>query len=485
MLTASHHRTVGEPDRRASSAGRTGVVSRGRRVAVMLAGVVALAGLLVSTSTAAIAGPAGAAPLPAGDRAGGPTTGFAGSVARLIRGSHLSAPHPAASTGAGHVASVAPPLTQLFLESGSQSSSKPQASTVTSGLSVSFAPAAGTLVASWSGGSATIAGVGGLGAGGVYSQGGIQISTNPSCNAGGGVVLAEIDQLVVGPSGTVLSLALKFACATFDGTYAAIGWYAYQAVPTTPGAGYELYANDGSLASFGNDGFLGYLGDVSTLQLNQPVVGMATTPDGGGYWMVAGDGGVFALGDAGFFGSTGALRLNQPVVGMAPTPDGQGYWFVASDGGIFAYGDAGFYGSTGSLRLNRPIVGMASTPDGRGYWLVASDGGIFAFGDAGFYGSTGALTLNQPVVGMAPTPDGRGYWFVASDGGVFSFGDAGFYGSTGGLTLNSPIVSMLSSPDGRGYWMAAGDGGIFAFGDASFDGSLGGVGASGVVGMTR
>ena len=84
-------------------------------------------------------------------------------------------------------------------------------------------------------------------------------------------------------------------------------------------------------------------------------------------------------GDAGFYGSTGALSLNKPVVGMASTPDGKGYWLVASDGGIFSLGDAGFYGSTGGLSLNKPIVGMASTPDGKGYWLVASDGGIFSF----------------------------------------------------------------------------------------------------------
>ena len=45
--------------------------------------------------------------------------------------------------------------------------------------------------------------------------------------------------------------------------------------------------------------------------------------------------------------SAGLARLNKPIVGMAATPDGNGYWLVASDGGIFNYGDAGFYGSTG------------------------------------------------------------------------------------------------------------------------------------------
>jgi hypothetical protein len=46
---------------------------------------------------------------------------------------------------------------------------------------------------------------------------------------------------------------------------------------------------------------------------------------------------------------------------MAPTPTGGGYWLVAADGGIFAFGDAAFLGSTGALRLVEPIVGMAST----------------------------------------------------------------------------------------------------------------------------
>ena len=47
---------------------------------------------------------------------------------------------------------------------------------------------------------------------------------------------------------------------------------------------------------------------------------------------------------------------------MAATPDGGGYWLVASDGGIFAYGDAAFYGSAGALALNAPIVAMVISP---------------------------------------------------------------------------------------------------------------------------
>jgi len=164
-------------------------------------------------------------------------------------------------------------------------------------------------------------------------------------------------------------------------------------------------------------------------RLNKPIVGAAVAPAGNGYWLVAGDGGVFTFGAVGFYGSTGGQTLNQPVVGMSSTASGGGYWLVAADGGIFSFGDAGFYGSLGGQRLNKPVVAMTATPSGRGYWLTSADGGVFTFGDAGFSGSMGSASLNQPVNGIAATPTGNGYWLVAGDGGIFSFGDANFYGS--------------------------------------------------------
>ena len=250
------------------------------------------------------------------------------------------------------------------------------------------------------------------------------------------------------------------------------------------------------VAAAGDASFHGSLGATP---LNQPIVGMAATPSGDGYWLVASDGGVFTFGDAGFFGSAGALPLRSPVVGMAATPTGLGYWLVAADGGVFTYGDASFHGAAG---LGAPAVALVATGDGDGYWvvgadgtvlglggargggrlafgpvvaaaaapggglwLVAPDGRVAAFETAAHHGSVG-VPLNQPIVGMAATPSGEGYWLVARDGGIFSFGDAEFFGSTGNLRLNQPIVGMASSPE-AGYWFVASDGGIFTMSPGS------------------
>jgi len=102
---------------------------------------------------------------------------------------------------------------------------------------------------------------------------------------------------------------------------------------------------------------------------------------------------------------------------MTATPDGGGYWLVAADGGVFAFGDALFHGSLGGTHLVRPIVGIESSQSGHGCWLVAADGGVFSYGDANFYGSLGGAALTAPIVGLHKSPDGNGYWLFGADGG--------------------------------------------------------------------
>ncbi len=45
------------------------------------------------------------------------------------------------------------------------------------------------------------------------------------------------------------------------------------------------------------------------------------------------------------------MHLKSPVVGIASAPDGKGYWLVARAGGVFPFGSATFYGSLPALNI--------------------------------------------------------------------------------------------------------------------------------------
>ena len=100
------------------------------------------------------------------------------------------------------------------------------------------------------------------------------------------------------------------------------------------------------------------------------------------------------------------MHLNQPIVGMAATPDGKGYWLVASDGGIFTFGDAGYFGSAPASNGHGNVVALASASNGQGYWVAGGDGGIDPFGAAPSEGSMSGPALNRPIVGFAAEPQG-------------------------------------------------------------------------------
>ncbi len=187
-------------------------------------------------------------------------------------------------------------------------------------------------------------------------------------------------------------------------------------------------------------------------------VGIARSANGGGYWIVASDGGVFSFGGAPFYGSMGGQPLNSPVVGMAARPQGDGYWLVAADGGIFSFGAAPFHGSMGGQPLNQPVVAITSTASGNGYWMVAKDGGIFSFGDAPYHGSWGGQGLTD-FVGMAANPS-NGYWLVRATGSIYTFGPAGYYG---GGEAGSGVRGIAAKSDGTGYWQVRDNGNIYSY----------------------
>ena len=232
---------------------------------------------------------------------------------------------------------------------------------------------------------------------------------------------------------------------------------------TTPdGRGYWIAGSSGQVAACGDAPALGDGGLGTTA--------IARAPTGTGYWLVSGAGAVYSFGSATYHGGVPpSTVLTRPIVAMAADPATGGYWLLGGDGGVFSFGSP-YFGSTGRLRLNAPAVGMEATADGRGYRFVASDGGIFSFGSAPFYGSMGGVQLRQPVAGMADDPATGGYWLDAADGGIFSF-RAPYYGSTGSISLARPCVGMAAMPAGSGYRFVASDGGVFDFGSAPFEGS--------------
>jgi hypothetical protein len=264
--------------------------------------------------------------------------------------------------------------------------------------------------------------------------------------------------------------------------------------------GYRLLGGDGGVFAFGSARFFGSAAsDPTKCPTNPPLRSLpdgscgalASTPDGGGYWILnRATGKIYRFGDAGAFGQPAdqfagvSPEFVPAFVAIVSTPTGLGYWVLALEasgaGTVMHFGDAAFFGDTQAFAtqnhagFNGIPVAVAAMPDGKGYWEVHSDGGVFAFGDAHFYGSMASTRLNQPVVGIASSADGKGYWLVGADGGVFAFGDAHFAGSITAQNLAVPVVGIARNPFGLGYWLAAADGAVYPLGGAPSLGSMSG-----------
>jgi hypothetical protein len=198
---------------------------------------------------------------------------------------------------------------------------------------------------------------------------------------------------------------------------------------------------------------------------------------------VGSDGGIFTFGNAVFHGSIPGIglapagssspkRLNAPIVGMVPTTDGGGYFMVGADGGVFSFGDAKFEGSCpGTAGCSGTAVAVVPDATGNGYWLVMSDGHVYSFGDAGNFGQPAAET--STVTSAVRTPDGNGYWVLFSNGQVAAEGDAVLYGTPAGLTGGAnPATAIFTTADGLGYWIATENGTVYNYGDAPSEGDL-------------
>lgn len=221
-------------------------------------------------------------------------------------------------------------------------------------------------------------------------------------------------------------------------------------------SGLWALGRNGGVASLG----VGWYGSRSDRAVRKPVVAMASTPDGLGYWLTSKSGQVYAFGDAPYKG--GAKGTMPSVVGIAPTTSGGGYWLAGAGGVVKAFGDAVHLGDL--MGTESPVKGIAATPSGQGYWLVTAGGRVAPFGDAAFLGGEpGTLT---GAAGIVPTTSGLGYWVFTSSGRVVPFGDATFHGGLADKELTQTVVGMVRSATGEGYWLLGGKGKLSAFGDA-------------------
>ncbi|MGH9000010.1 MAG: N-acetylmuramoyl-L-alanine amidase [Acidimicrobiia bacterium] len=179
--------------------------------------------------------------------------------------------------------------------------------------------------------------------------------------------------------------------------------------PTPSGKGYWVVSRSGEVAGFGDAAALGRAGGLPV-----EIAGMAATPTGTGYWLAAADGRVFAFGDAMVTSAAGGraatevkgvARPGTPIVSIAASRDGRGYWLLGSDGGVFSVG-VPFHGSVPARQAKTEAVQLRVSEDGGGYYVAGADGALFAFGDADTRrerpGGPGAVVVDAA---LRPTAD--------------------------------------------------------------------------------
>jgi hypothetical protein len=109
------------------------------------------------------------------------------------------------------------------------------------------------------------------------------------------------------------------------------------------------------------------------------------------------------------------VALSSPIAAMAATPSGHGYWMVGGDGGIFAFGDAPHHGR---FWADGHVTDLAARPDGRGYWAAVAEhhAGLQLLGSA-----TGALPgePGDEVFDRLAQCESGGNWGISTGNGYY------------------------------------------------------------------
>jgi hypothetical protein len=281
-------------------------------------------------------------------------------------------------------------------------------------------------------------------------------SSGADVDGGGAWPMFHHDPQLTGNAGVPPAIV---PAAGGSGSAPVVGAPGCQAPAGGPNGYYEV-GIAGSVYSFGN---VAVCGSLPVRYASGAVVGIAATPDGGGYWIANRGGQVYAFGDAKLFGP--AHKVAPDIVSIAASPYRLGYWLVGSHGEVYAFGDAKFYGP--HHPLPGPITAMAPTADGRGYWLVSANGKVYGFGDAAARPSPVPLSS---IVGIGADTQTGGYWLVDSRGEVYTF-YAAFFGSVPSVASEHGVTGIQAAPGGTGYRLVDSGGALFCFGTSSQLGS--------------
>jgi hypothetical protein len=196
------------------------------------------------------------------------------------------------------------------------------------------------------------------------------------------------------------------------GSPVAAGRDDFVGMAATPGRrGYWLVTRYAVVDGFGN------AASFPRIRVAHPVTGIVRAPDVG-YWLYTADGNVYPSRGTGYYGSPANRHLSD-VTGMASLPNGPGYWLVTRTGTVYAFGRAPV---RPRIHPARPVIGIVAAP-GHGYWLYTADGNVYPSRGTPYYGSP----HGSGIVSMLATPDGHGYWLITRTGTVSAFGDAAVY----------------------------------------------------------
>ena len=204
--------------------------------------------------------------------------------------------------------------------------------------------------------------------------------------------------------------------------------------------------------------------DLTGLTIPHPGRRVTTNPRGG-FYTLAPDGAVTAFDGAPYLGSPaipGGLAR-----GLAVAPDGLGYLVLDGFGGVHKYGSAarGALGRRTTAYFGFDIArDIVLTPDGRGYTVLDGYGGLHTGGAAPRY-SLGYWPGWDIIRAFAYSPTGTGAYLLDGFGGVHVGGDA-VKRRTGSWVGRDFARDIVIAPDNAGYAVVDAFGGVHRAGSA-------------------